>query len=298
MFLESRRKFLKGSAGAVAGASVAVGVFSNVVAEDTTQTPEFTSTPEFLKAYPDHNQWDSFVELDGDDWKRGGIGRKGVQSESNPDGIKATEYMLVPTICNNCEAGCGLTAWVDKKSLTVRKYMGNPLHTGSRGRNCAKGYGTMSQMYDPDRIPFPIKRAPGSKRGEGKWIRISWETALKEIGAKINETLKSGDEMSKKLIQYQVGRPNENGFGHRVPHSMGLDGYNSHTNICSGGARQGTIHWANDDRNSPDWANSKLIFLQSSHAADAGHYFQQSASFIADAKRNGAKMVVIVYLLF
>ncbi|HIP02945.1 MAG TPA: twin-arginine translocation signal domain-containing protein, partial [Campylobacterales bacterium] len=262
MFLENRRKFLKGSALSVAGATVATGVFSNVVAEDKSETPEFNSTPKTLSAYPPQSEWDSFKELDGNDWKRGGIARNGVQSKSNPDGIKLNEYILVPTACSNCEAGCGLTAWVDKKTLTVRKYMGNPLHTASRGRNCAKGYGAMSQMYDPDRIPFPIKRAPGSKRGAGKWIRISWDQAMKEIGDKINDTLKSGDEMSKKLIQYQVGRPNENGFGHRIPHSMGLDGYNSHTNICSAGAREGTIQWANDDRNSPNWANAKLIFLQ------------------------------------
>ena len=293
MFLESRRKFLKGSAYSVAGATVAAGVFSNVVAEDLEPETKFTPTPSTLDFYPPVDEWDSFKELDGADWKRGGTGRNGVQSEDNPDGIQVNDYTIVPTACSNCEAGCGLTAWVDKKTLTVKKYMGNPLHTASRGRNCAKGYGTMSQMYDPDRIPFPIKRAPGSKRGDGKWIRITWDQAMKEIGAKINETLKSGDEMSKKLIQYQVGRPNENGFGHRIPHSMGLDGYNSHTNICSGGARQGTIQWANDDRNSPDWANAKLIFLQSSHAADAGHYFQQSAGLISDARKKGAKMVVI-----
>ncbi len=293
MFLESRRNFLKGTALTVAGASVAAGVFTSISAKDEKENSKFTATPKSLDFYPPHSEWDSFKELDGDDWKRGGVERNGIESKDNPDGIKVHDYTIVPTICSNCEAGCGLTAWVDKKTLTVKKYMGNPLHTASRGRNCAKGYGTMSQMYDPDRIPFPIKRAPGSKRGDGKWIRITWDQAMKEIGAKINETLKSGDEISKKSIIYQVGRPNENGFGHRVPHTMGLDGYDSHTNICSAGAREGSIQWANDDRNSPDWAGAKLIFLQSSHAADAGHYFQQSAGYIADARRNGAKMVVI-----
>ncbi|MBU1669437.1 molybdopterin-dependent oxidoreductase [bacterium] len=302
-FFESRRTFLKGTTYAVAGAAVAKGVFSTIVdtpafAEDT----KFTSTPENLVFYPPFDQWDSFTELDGQDWKRGGTGRNGVQSAENPDGIKATEYMLVPTACSNCEASCGLTAWVDigeykttknPKDLKVKKYMGNPLHAGSRGRNCAKGYATQSQMYDPDRIPFPLRRAPGSKRGEGKWVRSSWDDAMKEIGQKMHDTLKVGDEMSKKLIMYQVGRPNENGFGPRVPQSLGVDGWNSHTNICSAGARQGTIQWTNDDRNSPDWSNANLIFLQSSHAADAGHYFQQAAGRIADARKRGAKLVVM-----
>ncbi len=293
MYLQSRRTFLKGAAFSVAGVAIAKGVFTtDAVAESVTQS-KFTDTPETISFYPDQKDWDNFAELDGTDWKRGGISRHGVQSAENPDGIKVNNYTIVPTVCSNCEAGCGLTAWVDKDTMTVRKYMGNPLHTGSRGRNCAKGYAVTSQMYDPDRIPFPLKRAPGSKRGEGKWIRTSWDEAMETIGKKMHDTLKVGDEMSKKLMIYHVGRPNENGFGHRVPHSMGIDGFDSHTNICSAGARQGTIQWANDDRNSPDWGNAELIFLQSSHAADAGHYFQQSAGLIADARKRGAKMITI-----
>ncbi len=302
-FIESRRSFLKGTAYSVAGATLAAGVFETIV-ETPAQAEDknFTATPKSLAFYPPLEQWDSFKELDGDDWKRGGAGRNGVRSEKNPNGIKVNEFMLVPTVCSNCEAQCGLTAWVEvgeykrtknPKDLFVRKYMGNPLHAGSRGRNCAKGYAAQTQMYDPDRIPFPLKRAPGSKRGEGKWVRTTWDEAMATIGKKMHDTLKKGDEVSKKMIMYHVGRPNENGFGHRIPHSMGIDGYDSHTNICSAGAREGTIQWANDDRNSPDWANAKLVFLQSSHAADAGHYFQQSAGFIADARRKGAKLVVM-----
>ena len=293
MYLESRRTFLKGAAFSVAGVAIAKGVFTTDAAAESVNETKFTNTPDTLSFYPDQKDWDNFAELDGTDWKRGGIDRHGVQTAENPDGIKVNNYTLVPTVCSNCEAGCGLTAWVDKDTMTVRKYMGNPLSTGSRGRNCAKGYAVLSQMYDPDRIPFPLKRAPGSKRGDGKWVRVTWDQAMAEIGKKMHDTLKVGDEASKKSIMYQVGRPNENGFGHRVPHTMGLDGYNSHTNICSAGARQGTIQWANDDRNSPDWANAELVFLQSSHAADAGHYFQQSAGLIADARKRGAKMVVL-----
>jgi anaerobic selenocysteine-containing dehydrogenase len=302
-FFESRRVFLKGTAYTVAGATIAKGVFETII--DTpaiADNHEKVIAPINLEKYPDPQKWDSYHELDGNDWKRGGVGRRGIKSADNPDGIKLTEYMLVPTACSNCEASCGLTAWVDigvyketknPKDLKVRKYMGNPLHSGSRGRNCAKGYAVQSQMYDPDRIPFPLKRAKGSKRGEGKWVRTSWDEAMREIGTKMKTTLERGDEISRKSIMYHVGRPNENGFGHRVPHSMGCDGYDSHTNICSAGARNGTIQWFNDDRNSPDWANAKLIFLQSSHAADAGHYFQQSAGLIADARKRGAKMVVL-----
>jgi len=292
MFFESRRNFLKGTALAVGGATVVKGVFSGITPE-VEASDEFTTTPDNLEFYPPLEKWDDFNELDGDDWKRGGIERHGIQSKDNPDGIKVNNFMIVPTACSNCEASCGLTAWVDKETMTVKKYMGNPLHAGSRGRNCAKGYASQSQMYDPDRIPFPLKRAPGSKRGEGKWIRTTWDEAMETIGKKMHDTLKKGDELSKKSIMFHVGRPNENGFTGKVWHTLGSDAFNSHTNICSAGGRTATIQWANDDRTSPDWANAKLVFLNSSHAADAGHYFQQSAGFIADARRKGAKLVVM-----
>ncbi len=293
MFLENRRSFLKGAAFTIAGAAIAKNVISTDVLAESLNESKFTNTPDSLAFYPPLDQWEDFQELDGNDWKRGGIDRKGVQSEENPDGIYVNDFTIVPTACSNCEASCGLTAWIDKKTFTVKKYMGNPLHPGSRGRNCAKGYATQSQMYDPDRLAFPIKRAPGSKRGDGKWIRVTWDDAMTAIGKKMGDTLRKGDELSKKSVMFHVGRPNENGFTGQVWQTLGTDAFNSHTNICSSGGRTPTIQWANDDRTSPDWANAKLVFLNSSHAADAGHYFQQAAGHIADARKKGAKMVVM-----
>jgi len=293
MYLESRRTFLKGAAFTVAGASIARGVFSTDAIAESVKDSKFSNTPDSLSFYPPLDQWDDFKELSGEDWKRGGIDRHGVESAENPDGIKVHDYVIVPTACSNCEASCGLTAWIDKKTFTVKKYMGNPLHPGSRGRNCAKGYATQSQMYDPDRLAFPIKRAPGSARGEGKWIRTTWDEAMTSIGNKMHEAMKGDDELSRKSCMFHVGRPNENGFTGKVWHTLNQDAFNSHTNICSSGGRTPTIQWANDDRSSPDWANAKLLFLNSSHAADAGHYFQQSAGFIADARKKGAKLVVM-----
>ena len=140
MYLESRRTFLKGAALTVTGAAIAKGVFSTDAIAESIEKSKFTNTPDTLSFYPPLEQWGSFQELDGVDWKRGGINRHGVQSAENEDGIKVNDYMIIPTACSNCEASCGLTAWVDKKTFTVKKYMGNPLHPGSRGRNCAKGY--------------------------------------------------------------------------------------------------------------------------------------------------------------
>ncbi len=48
---------------------------------------------------------------------------------------------------------------------------------------CPKALAIPDVMYHPDRLLYPLKRAAG--RGEGKWIRISWEEALDTIATRI-----------------------------------------------------------------------------------------------------------------
>src|SRR5215813_5176169 len=110
-----------------------------------------------LSSYPSPDRWDDWVELDARAWP------KKVERR----------YQLVPTTCFNCEAACGLLAYVDKESGEIRKLEGNPLHPGSRGRNCAKGPATINQIHDPERILFPLKRT--GNRGEGQWERTTWD---------------------------------------------------------------------------------------------------------------------------
>ncbi|MCA1553271.1 MAG: molybdopterin-dependent oxidoreductase, partial [Chloroflexi bacterium] len=139
-----------------------------------------------MQQYPPSDQWDDWVEWDAHAW---------------PKKI-AKHYMLVPTVCFNCESACGLLAWVDKDTMQVRKFEGNPAHPGSRGRNCAKGPATINQVKDPDRILYPLKRA--GKRGEGKWVRVTWDEVLKDLGARLRKAIL---EERHNEIMYHVGRP-------------------------------------------------------------------------------------------
>ncbi len=74
--------------------------------------------------------------------------------------------------------------------------------------------------------------------------------------------------------------------------AWGLDGHNSHTNICSSGARAGYHYWMGFDRPSPDHANADVILLVSAHL-ESGHYFNPHAQRIMEAKREGAKLIVL-----
>ena len=91
---------------------------------------------------------------------------------------------------------------------------------------------------------------------------------------------------------YHVGRPGEDGYTERVLAAWGVDGHNSHTNICSSSGRAGYQLWMGYDRPSPDHANAELILLISAHL-ESGHYFNPHAQRIMDGKARGAKLVVL-----
>jgi anaerobic selenocysteine-containing dehydrogenase len=228
--------------------------------------------PGTLASAPPPEQWDDWVEVEPRGWPGKRVERR---------------YRLIPTTCFNCESACGLLAYVDKETNTIRKFEGNPLHPGSRGRLCAKGPATINQINDPDRILQPLRRV--GPRGEGKWEPIGWPEALALIAGRIRRALEEGRHNE---VVYHVGRPGNEGYVERVLQAWGVDGHNSHTNICSSGARFGYAIWQAYDRPSPDHANAEFILLISAHL-ESGHYFNPHAQRIIEGKLSGAKLAVM-----
>jgi anaerobic selenocysteine-containing dehydrogenase len=220
---------------------------------------------------PPPDSWDDWVELDPAAWPE----------------RQERHYRCVPTICFNCESACGLLAFVDKETGEVKKFEGNPVHPGSRGRTCAKGPATLNQIRDPERILHPLKRS--GPRGSGRFEKATWDEALAEIGGRIRAALDDGrhDE-----VMYHVGRPGDDHFVPRMLTAWGIDGHNSHTNVCSASARTGYAMWCGSDRPSPDYSETEFILLLSAHL-ETGHYFNPHAQRIIDAKTRGARIAVV-----
>jgi anaerobic selenocysteine-containing dehydrogenase len=63
-----------------------------------------------LMSFPPRERWDDWEEYDPAAW---------------PGKVKR-RYSLIPTICFNCEAACGLLAYVDRDRLQIQKFEGNP----------------------------------------------------------------------------------------------------------------------------------------------------------------------------
>jgi anaerobic selenocysteine-containing dehydrogenase len=231
--------------------------------------PRLTQTS--LQNFPPPERWSDWEEYEAKAWPR----------------REKRRYHLIPTTCFNCESACGLVAYVDKDTGRVRRFEGNPYHPGSRGRNCAKGPATINQIGDPERILHPLKRT--GARGAGAWQRVSWDEALDGIAAGIRKALQ--EERNNEVV-YHVGRPGHEGYMDRVLKAWGVDGHNSHTNVCSSAARLGYAIWQGIDRPSPDYSHARFILLLSSHL-ETGHYFNPHAQRIIEGMMAGAELAVM-----
>jgi anaerobic dimethyl sulfoxide reductase subunit A len=56
-------------------------------------------------------------------------------------------------------------------------------------RGCAMGYGMNFNMNAPSRLLYPMKRIPGTTRGDPQFVRISWDEALDTFTTKLKETV-------------------------------------------------------------------------------------------------------------
>jgi anaerobic selenocysteine-containing dehydrogenase len=117
-----------------------------------------------------------------------------------------------PGVCTLCAAGCGLTVRVMdadqeivrdgvtglKRIYAAKKLEGNPLHPVNRGGLCARGQAAIQVVYHPDRITQPLKRA--GERGDGKYEAVSWDDAIAQLVAKLDELEGAGSQQSLALL--------------------------------------------------------------------------------------------------
>ena len=100
------------------------------------------------------------------------------------------------TVCLQCNTGCGikvklldgLAAKIDGNPYSPWTLWPHPAYETPvkematvEGAICPKGQAGIQTAYDPYRIVSVLKRKPGTKRGEGKWVTISFEKAIEEI---------------------------------------------------------------------------------------------------------------------
>jgi anaerobic selenocysteine-containing dehydrogenase len=105
---------------------------------------------------------------------------------------QAGERTVLGTCHHDCPDSCGWQvtvrdadgAGVPAQAVQLR---GNPAHPYSLGELCPKVNRFLDRVYSPDRVLHPLRRV-GAK-GEGRFERISWDDALAEIAARLQEAM-------------------------------------------------------------------------------------------------------------
>mgnify|MGYP006281774907 CR=1 FL=1 len=93
------------------------------------------------------------------------------------------------TICNFCTSLCNVqvTTRGEGSRKRIVKLDGNPHSTLNRGHICARGQAGLYQTYDTDRLKEPLIRVEGTKRGERKFRKATWEEAWSYIAKRAKE---------------------------------------------------------------------------------------------------------------
>jgi anaerobic selenocysteine-containing dehydrogenase len=88
---------------------------------------------------------------------------------------------------HDCPDTCAMLVTVE--SGRAVRVSGDPEHPFTRGFLCAKVNRYVERTYHEDRLLHPMRRA--GPKGSGNFVRISWDEALDEIAARLNEIRRS-----------------------------------------------------------------------------------------------------------
>jgi len=99
------------------------------------------------------------------------------RAEAGPPAAPGAAVTSTKAICTHCSVGCTVIAEV-QNGVWIGQEPGwdSPI---SRGSHCAKGASVREIVHGDRRLKYPMKLV------DGKWTRVSWDTAINEIGDKL-----------------------------------------------------------------------------------------------------------------
>jgi anaerobic selenocysteine-containing dehydrogenase len=185
---------------------------------------------------------------------------------------------------HDCPDTCSFVAEVqDGVAIKVR---GNPAHAHTAGALCAKVSKYTERTYHPERLLYPMKRV--SKKGEGKFERVSWEQALSDIAARL-QNIAARDPQAILPYSYAgtMGLAQSEGMAARFFHKLGASFLDR--TICSSAGTAGLTHTLGGKvgMKVEFFAESRLIVIWGSNSITSNLHFWRH---VQEAKRLGARV--------
>jgi anaerobic selenocysteine-containing dehydrogenase len=206
---------------------------------------------------------------------------------------------------HDCPDACAVLITVEDGRAT--KIQGDPEHPVTRGFLCAKVAKYLDRVYSPDRVLYPMRRiaekgpatgaartgeSPAPTRSQPVWQRISWEGALEEIAARFRTI--SAEFGSEAILPYSyggtLGTLNGASMDRRFFHRLGASQLDR--TICSAAGEAGlkSVLGVKLGTEPEQFRHSKYIIAWASNIHGNNVHLWP---FITEARRNGAKLVVI-----
>ncbi|EMT6576887.1 dimethyl sulfoxide reductase subunit A [Providencia rettgeri] len=229
----------------------------------------------------------------------------GLSLPFNAKAIDTTQNSTSPeekAVWSSCTVNCGSRCllrlhvrddevyWVESDTTGKDEYGDHQV------RACLRGRSIRRRMNHPDRLKYPMKRV--GKRGEGKFVRISWEEALDTVGNSLRDILQNyGNEAVHVLYGTGVdgGNITNSNVPYRLMNSCGgfLSRYGSYSTAQ---IRAGMNYlYGSQEANSPDdIANTKLVVMFGNNPAETRMSGGGVTYYVEQAReRSNARMIVI-----
>ncbi len=193
---------------------------------------------------------------------------------------------VVRTVCTHCAVGCGVLAEVKNGVWTGQEPAFD--HPINQGGHCAKGAAVREHGHGERRLKYPTKLV------NGKWQKVSWDTAINEIGDKMLEIRKNSGPDS----VYWLGSAkhnNEQAYLFRKLYAMwGSNNGDHQARICHSTTVAGVANtWGYGAMTNSmnDIRNSKAVLIIGGNPAEAHPVSLLHINYAKE--RNNAPLIVI-----
>lgn len=188
----------------------------------------------------------------------------------------------------DCPDTCSLL--VNIENGVASKLRGNPGHPVTRGFLCGKVAQYLEREYSPDRLLYPRKRV--GKKGEGRFARIRWDEALDTIAAKLKAV--AAEFGPEAILPYSyagtMGLLNGSGMDRRFFHRLGATRLDRTICSAAGSAALAASLGYRYGTEPEQFSKAKLIIAWGANIHGTNVHLWP---FIVEARRNGAKLIVI-----
>lgn len=197
-----------------------------------------------------------------------------------------TRYSVCALDCPDC---CALKIDVDAQGRGSR-LRGDPQHPVTQGFLCGKVARYLDRVYHPERLMHPLRRT-GAK-GEGKFVRVSWDEALDEIARNLQRVAESYGPESILPYSYAgtMGLVNGSGMDRRFFHRLGASRLDRTICSAAGGVGLTNALGYRYGTEPEQFIHARLIIAWGANIHGTNIHLWP---FIVEARRRGAKLITI-----